>query len=76
MRESQLVASRRSLDFAKELHGEPKQRAAADVVARSVECGRTVGEPLLPGRTKLDLVKANATGADFVLMRNAGGTEH
>ena len=74
--DGEVIASGRSFDFAKELHGQPKQRAAADVVARSVHSGRAVGEAFLPLRAKLDFVKADAARADFVLMRNAGGTEH
>jgi len=72
----EIVASGRGFDFAKELHGEPKQRTAGDVVARRVQSRGAVGEPLLPGGAKLDFVKADAARADFILMRNASGTEH
>ena len=74
--DSESIENGRSFDFAKELHGKPKKRAAADVVARSVESSGTIGEALLPEGAKLDFEKADAAGTDFVLMRNAGGTEH
>ena len=34
--DGEIIARGRSVDFAKELHGKPKQRAATDVVAGSV----------------------------------------
>jgi len=74
--DGEIVVRGRGFDFAKELHGEPKQRTAGDVVARRVQSGGAVGEPLLPGWAKLDFVKADAARADFILMRNASGTEH
>src|SRR5215467_8927902 len=74
--DSEVIAHGRTFDFTKELQSEPKKRAACDVVARSVQHGGAVGEAFLPRRANLDFVKANAAGADFVLMRDARRTEH
>lgn len=74
--DGKIIARRSSFNFAKELHGEPKKRAAADVVAGHVQRGGAVGKALLPRRAKLDFVKAHTAGADFILMRNTRGPEH
>src|SRR5262252_665535 len=64
--DSKFVGHCGGLDFAEELHPEPQQRAAADVVARSVKSSRAIRKALLPDGTQLDFVKADAAGADFI----------
>ncbi|HEX8837487.1 MAG TPA: hypothetical protein VF748_11165 [Candidatus Acidoferrum sp.] len=74
--DGELIKGAEGLYFAEELHTEPEQRAADDVVPGSVQSGGAIGEALSPGGADLDLVKANAARPDFVLMGNARGPEH
>ena len=75
--DGEILGRGRSFHFAQELHGKPKQRTAGDVVTRGVESGGgAIGEALLPCRAKPDFEKSDAAGANFVLVRNACGTEH
>lgn len=74
--DGEFVCDSGCLDFAKQLHAQPKERAAGDIVARSIEGGGTLSESLLPRGAQLDFKQANAARPDFVLVGNARGTEH
>lgn len=72
----EIVGHGRRLNFAEELQAEPKQRAAADLVPRSIKFGGAVGKAFLPARAKLNFVEVDAARADFVLMGDTRGTKH
>ena len=62
--------------FSKQLHRQPKQRAATSVFASAIELSGTFGKPRFPAGPQLDVKEPQAPRRDFVLMRNARGPEH
>ena len=62
--------------FAKEIHTQPEERAAAGVFTAAFESAGAFGKAPLPSRTEFDVKETQPPGGDFILMGNAGGTEH
>ena len=62
--------------FAKEIHTEPEERAAAGIFAAAFEIAGAFGKAPLPSWTEFDVKETQAPGPDFILMGNAGGAEH
>jgi hypothetical protein len=61
--------------FPEQLHGKPKQRAAARILASPVEIAGTSGEQRFPARPKFNMEEAQAAWRDFILMRDPGRPE-
>jgi len=74
--DAERIGSFRGEGFAKEIHTEPEERAAAGVFAPTFEIAGACSKALPPSWTEFDVKETQAPGADFILMGNAGGPEH